>query len=122
MVGANILVTENEDDLIEIQKQVWIKILKENVSSENPGRLGYDFHSNLEGLPDELIAQMRYCGSIKGATVTDNGSTVQFSNIMKAFNIEKWYIFKPDDRYLTGLSGYAIQTLLAEWLPPEGEI
>jgi hypothetical protein len=97
VVGATVLAIDNENDLIEIQKQVWINLLRDKVTAEHPARLGAVFYDDLTGIPDDTVALMRYCGSLEGATVTDNGTTTAFSPVLKAYNLSIWYMFKPAD-------------------------
>lgn len=119
MVGATVIATDNENDLIEIQKQVWIKILRDKVNAEHPARLGAIFYDDLSGIIDDTVALLRYCGSLEGATVTDNGTTTAFSEVMKAYDLSIWYMFKPADIYLEGLAGYTVETVPLAWIPPE---
>lgn len=119
MIGATVLVVLTEKDAIDLQKQIWIKILRDLVNAAHPAKLGDIFYDDLTGIPDETVSQMRYCGRINDMIMTDNGTTARWSNVMKAYELEKYYIFKPDDKYLIGLTGYDTEVVPIEWIPPD---
>jgi hypothetical protein len=119
MVGATVLTVSTEPDAIDLQAQIWVKILRDLVNAQNPAKLGDIFYDDLTGISDETVAQMRYCGHLKNAVMTDNGTTICWSVVMKVWQVEKYYIFKPADQYLIGLTGYDIEIVPIEWIPPE---
>lgn len=120
MSDQRILVCDDQMTVTDIQKEVWIRILKEKVSVQHPAKdIEGNFYTDLTGLSDDFIAALKYCGVLDGQTVIDNGTTIAFSNIFKAYENEKWYIFEPPAQYLSGLTGYIIQDLPDSWIPPE---
>lgn len=119
MIGAIVLTVSTDSDAVDLQKQIWVKILRDLVDANHPAKLGDIFYDDLTGISDETVSQMWFCGRINNVVMTDNGTTRCWSDIMKVWEVEKYYMFKPDDKYLIGLTGYDTEVVTIDWIPPD---
>ncbi len=118
MSNENIVSFNTEAEALAGSKQAWIDTVKKAVSDGHMVINGGIPHSELTGLTDDDIADLKICGTKSGSVEMKEGRTLTFAVVIKAYNIDKWYFPKPNDQFLTNISGYTIQLLPESWLPP----
>jgi len=111
---------ETEAAMNAALKQVWIEYVKEKVAEGEMAKDGIgELHDDLEGMSDEVIGDLKICGHMKGQVVIDNGTTVAYTQGGKAYGLDKWFFFKPPDKYLVNATGYQVEQYNIEWASPE---
>lgn len=115
---SRIVVFDSENEGQALERLAWIETVKKMVSQgavakDNQDVLIYD----VSELSDSEISTLTLCGSIHGYLRTDNGSTIGYTIVQKAPDIDKWFISEPESG-LVDLSGYEIIDMPEDWIHP----
>jgi len=114
----SILSFNTENEALDAAKQAWIDIVKDAVNKGSMVINGGNPHTDLSLLSDDQIADLKICGKKNETVEMSEGQTLRYATVRKAYNVDKWYFAKPDDQFLTNITGYTIQSLPDSWLPP----
>ena len=74
---------------------------------------------SLAGLTDSEIAELKLCGKLEGKLVTDNGTTIAYTRVFKAHELDLWFYIKPPDKYMIGVVNYIVMPYDPAWGPPD---
>ena len=110
-----ILSFNTESGALAAARQIWINHIIGAVAQGETVRNGGESHSDLSGFDDDYISRLLICAELDGAVAFNTGLTEKYSNVIKAYDLDKWYIPKPDAQYMTGVVGHTEMTLPYEW-------
>lgn len=115
---SRIVVFDSEGEANALERLAWVETVKRMVSEgvvakNNLEILIYD----VSGLSDSEISTLTLCGSIAGYLRSDNGTTIGYTTVQKAPDIDKWFIKEPEPG-LVDLSGYEIIDMPGDWIHP----
>lgn len=99
----------------------WINYLKEQVSADKPAKKPDESRiTDLAGLTDEEISQLKLLGKRGGKIIDDDYSCTTAYNVStKAYNIDLWYYSLPPSQYMVGVENCTTQTYQSSWEYPE---
>lgn len=115
------LTFSSEEVAIQALKQIWIDIVKDEVTNNKvlaKSETG-QFFDDISSLDDFAIGSLKLCGHINGKFVFNNGTTTAFGEAQKCYNIEKWHIPKPPEKYMINLVSYAEEPYDTAWEFPD---
>jgi hypothetical protein len=119
---SKILVVDSEAGINAANSQIWLEKIKEAIIDPKK-QVCDDFETvilSTAGLTVEGAAELHICGKRKGCFDSKKGATTAWAKPCKAYQIEKWFIPKPDDKYLINVSGYSIlDKQPIEWAEPD---
>ena len=111
---------ETEETAIAGALRNWINFVKEQVPAGLPAKKSDgEIITTLDGLSDEQIGELKLVGMIEGTLITDNGTTIAYTAILKANDLELWYYILPPDRYMLGVLDCVIQPFNPDWGAPD---
>lgn len=112
-----IIAFDTEAEALAFQRLEWIAKVKLLVAAgETAENNAQQFFTDVSGLSDETIGDLKICGYVDESLKTDNGYTVAYAEIYKAENVSKWYTREPEQG-LIDLTGYEIIDLPSAWIP-----
>lgn len=113
-----VLAFDLEASAVFAVKKIWVNMIRNAVEEGKIVRNGGHIYTDLSGLSEDFIATLKVCGERKEELSWVDGWTVRFYWIQKAYQIEKWWVAKPDDKFLIDVVGYTEQELPPEWIKP----
>jgi hypothetical protein len=110
----------SEATAIAAQKQIWINMVKARAleGSDLVGD-GTTHYSDLSGLTDEEISQLKIYSSYNGVVDPTLGATIQYATVRQAYGLSKWFFKKPSAEYMTDVIDYATEDYTTDWEDPD---
>ena len=81
---------DSEEAAMEFESFAWSVIVENALGSgETAKNSKGELVENLDGYTQKDIAGLKICGHLAGALCTDNGSTISYATVKKAYNADK---------------------------------
>jgi len=115
------LTSNNEQSLKDLQSKVWVNKIREQ-AAKNPSLLGDGDKKvdTLNGMTDDEILNLQIESIKDGKIVREEKGSTNWAEIRKVYNQEKWYILKPDEKFMVGVDMTNIQEeeYNKDWVKP----
>ena len=119
------MVFGNQNDAEVAEYIIWVmKVHEASDAGEKIKDVNEVFYDDLTDLPDEQIADLKICGKLQGQSVTDNGTTTSYAEVLESPD-ERYYFPKPEEqKYIDACAiiPFDIIELPAAWVVPVDEI
>jgi len=106
----NYIVFNTEVEAVSAVETCWIKYIKDKTVVGYTAVNG-DEYADVNSLTDTQILVLRLYGkNSKGIDEKIKGITINYGQVTKAYQQNKWFFSEPPAEYLALLSGYTIKT------------
>lgn len=111
-----IVVFESEKAALAKEKEAWVETVKRSVAMGEVARDSYGVSkTDISADDDSYIADMVILGHVNDRLRMDNGTTVRYAEISKAYGVNKWFF--PVEEGLIDLKGCEVlDSVPPDWI------